>query len=226
MDTQKKTISTEVRFKDAAIFGANFRPDVSKAKRSILDMLLNGVLEFDGTIIVERKINAVTSQVTRTNYLLDRRDLWTYIWYMWRTNHETVPVFRDMLDNHRPKANSPSPARFIQVVKQTLNLSATASLSVTDLAQFINRVVQSTEYPVKIYLLHELYRRLIRRLEQEETLLSRKLDKVNARINNAQHDAEFRPAHRLHIDVTNSSVSGQGVLGRGFGTSPVQTRPY
>lgn len=73
-------------FKNEDLFGQGFKSGISNAECELFHMLMEDVLNLDGTIDVK--------MISAKQYPL--RDLWKYVYYLWYHNKSISPVFQQM----------------------------------------------------------------------------------------------------------------------------------
>lgn len=128
----------EVSFKDKNVFGT-FKGDIDSCFCVVSRMLFTGLLETNGTISQEKA------------GLLKKSDAWSYIYYLYYYNSSDIPVFTDMKEKKKGKANA---VLFRRSVLDKLNQNGLLTdrprvIKPVELAAFINIVIkEEAEYIV------------------------------------------------------------------------------
>lgn len=131
---KKKAVS----FSTQEVFDVGFKPDVEACFCAVSKLLFRNVINVDGSIDMEQMVN------------VKKRELWSYIYYLYQYNNGTLPEFIAMKNPSTGRADG---MRFYQIV-YTDDANTNASNSTpktpkklgTDVARlvyFINKVVHT-----------------------------------------------------------------------------------
>lgn len=172
-------MSSVLTFKKENIYTSKFKAYKRAREPTLLKLLLQGLINFDGTVDTKELNNGFTKD-----------DLWFYTWYLWKYNHETIPEFRNM--SSLKNKDAPSSDNFILAVKgrqdTTLNeylIQVTGEVTKEDIANFINDQFRKYKEKIQIPDLSTLFKKLEARLLQKEKRLVDGIKNVNAKVNAA-----------------------------------------
>lgn len=160
----------------------------SKLNCTILNMLMNNVISFDG--MIDR--NALS--------LVKKKELWAYMYYIWKTNRY-ITEFKD----------EPSSEAFRNLV-----LSGSDDLFVTKshLCNIINIIINQNRDKINISIISTLLNTIQQKINKEETVLLEEIKKIDSFKNNnidtktlgQIRDSEGNLLPSLDIDVKIKSV--------------------
>lgn len=171
-----------ISFNNAKYFGYEFAKLRRNMECSLIQLLLRGLINFDGSI----DVSAFTSDVTISH-------VWFYIYYLWRFNHRHVEEFRNMSYNTNVQIDKPSPEKFLIEVKAhydssireyvVRNPDGESGLFVTraELATFVNNILRDNTN-VRIPGLEQLFIKMEIKLEEKMNKLSRAIGKADVDI--------------------------------------------
>lgn len=191
MEAQPKRIS----FNSVEYFGKAFNHHKSNYECTLMKMVFHDLMSLDG------KINESAVDDKR-----DRRDLWIYIYYLWRKNSDK-PVFNLMnLVIHEAKEKLlpvASAMHFVETVNGFLieklklpQYPLTKMIDSYHLAIFINRVI--TEYPdLSIPYREVLLRKLKEAVAQNNEQLRQAIEEADVMIAEAKN--KMQPSSQLFI---------------------------
>jgi hypothetical protein len=168
----------KTNFHDKQIFGQGFQPGLKSCMPGIGTLFQEDILKLDGTINLERM-----GKVTKTV-------VWTYIYYLWYYNKETVEVFKKMTDDSQ-KVKKASATLFSVAVKEYIQkqnpdkiLSKARTFSKENLVSFVNDTVKENK-DIKIPVLQQLYKKLLNASRNNQSV-NIALKKQNNTSNNLQ----------------------------------------
>jgi len=118
---------------------------------TIIDMLLNGVLTFEGRIDTGNLINT------------KKRSLWAYLYYLWTHNRELTP-FKAEPDE--------------KTLKELVVKGDAIYVSKFDLANYINLVVDTYEKTIQIVIINKLLTRLEEKVTREDAVIQKALESI------------------------------------------------
>lgn len=138
MNTASKKLFKKkaVSFSTQEVFDVGFKPDVEACFCTVSRLLFRNVINVDGSIDMEQMVN------------VRKRELWSYIYYLYQYNNGTLPEFIAMKNPSTGRADG---MLFYEVV-YTDNANASANVQKTprklgtDIARlvyFINKVVHT-----------------------------------------------------------------------------------
>lgn len=218
-------------FGEYKYFGRKFSEIVTKAGELrkqlpciVMRMIMNGVMNFDGTMDERYYENAT------------KRDIWTYVFYLWRKNAHAIEAFKLMSDTRLSKRSKrtiyvPNPAKFVEVVKKYLKLHAmprdsktgtivpddmfpSKYLTIKELMKFIqivfdlNKTREGTadlhvEPEIDITILHNLFNKLIALIDDKEKGLVDEINRIDLGIEKRRKLIEAK-------SITGYTVDDQG----------------
>lgn len=174
-------MSSVMTFRKENIYTSKFKAYKRAREPTLLKLLLQGLINFDGTVDMNELNNGFTKD-----------DLWFYTWYLWKYNHESIPEFRNM--SSLKNTATPSSDNFVLAVKgrqdTTLNeylLQVTGDVTKEDIAVFINEQFRKYKEKMQIPDLSNLFKKLEARLLQKEKRLIDGIKNVNAKVNAAMN---------------------------------------
>jgi hypothetical protein len=118
----------KVAFKNQDIFGANFQPAVDPCFCMVSKMLFHGKIEIDGTLDISKEV------------MFSKKELWSYIYYLYYHNHTNMEIFQKMKDRKSGKASA---EKFYETIYGDATIIQ--SVDVTSLVLFINNLIRSNE---------------------------------------------------------------------------------
>ena len=159
---------------------------------------MKGVLNYDGSI-----------DVTAFDRV-GKKELWVYIYYIWKTNYEKIMFFQQMSDPRYPARASAE--QFVTTVRQYLRglyppIETNIYIEKKELVTFINKMI--LDYKPELPVLTLLFQRLEQSLNQKEIQLLRKITNVN----NATLAATNAMRLRSHGALINTSTGLQTPIG-------------
>jgi hypothetical protein len=186
----------------------NYFGDFKKLRRkgdycTLMNLLLKGLVNFDGSV----------DETVALSTNVNKGELWFYIWYLWKHNHQNIDLLRSMStdkDIHQASAES-----FVLSVKSKYNSNVKDYLvnsnpsfngvKKEELISFINRwVFEMYEDKLVLPELTELFRKLELRLAQKEMKLKRGIVATNSKISDAIDKLEKNTGIKVSV-VTGSS---------------------
>jgi hypothetical protein len=160
-------------------FGGTYFPGkkITTIKCTVINMLLNGALNFDGSIDLTKVQN------------IPKTDLWIYIFYLWKKNKENIEVFGRMSDPD--DIETPSELAFVNVVKSELETviideekqiyhTPEEYLSKKDLGMFLNLIMKRYAASMNMQILVNMYTQVIKQFEKKDTELQKKYAELDA----------------------------------------------
>lgn len=156
----------------------------------MVNLLLNGVLNFDGTCDLEYSV------------VPKKRELWAYIFYLWFINYSKLDIFFKMgIDDPTDNHYKPDPARFVQTIRDTLSshglLLDPYFLHNKDLMQFINHVFKVHQQDVQNPKLLVLFSKVEQMIMNKEDGLVKAVKTIQTQV----EDAEKQLMPSLHMNV-------------------------
>ena len=120
-----------VAFTNRDIFGRSFRPAVEASFCVVSKMLFSGKIETDGTIDLKNEV------------MLSKKELWSYVYYLFYHNHMNIPVFKGMKSPKDGKASAELfYAAIVSFVDGRLSVKSVKPVDLTALILFINGVIR------------------------------------------------------------------------------------
>ena len=160
----------------------------SKLNCTIVNMLMNNVISFDG--MIDR--NSLS--------LVKKKELWVYLYYIWK-NNRYITEFKD-----EPTA--------IAFEKLVLNGSDELYVTKSHLCNTINFIINQNKDKINISIISTLLNTIQQKLNKEETVLLDEMKKIdNIKNKNIDlktlgqiKDSEGNPLPGLDIDVKINSL--------------------
>ncbi len=201
-------IKKEIKFSNVLYFGRGFdgliqvRSEMKKQIRcTLMNMLLKGVLNMDGTMDIKYYQRST------------KKEVWMYIFYLWRINLANFPLFRSMgVAKHFKSGNIdlvPNAELFVKAVLDTLrdkNMAISApTFSVIDLMEFVNIIVKIPL--MQITILEVLQSKLISIVANKEEGLQKGISILDQRIDSARKELDGIKFTGVLQDNTSRSYS-------------------
>lgn len=98
----------QVSFKTIEVFGTGFKTDVEVCFCIVSKLLFRNVINIDGSIDMEQLVN------------VQKKEIWSYIYYMYQYNNATIPEFIKMKNPTTGKADG---QQFYNVVFDDIDIS-------------------------------------------------------------------------------------------------------
>lgn len=153
----------------------------NKLQCCVVNMLLNGIIHFDGMIDFEH--------ITQVK----KRELWAYLYYIW-LNNRTLKEFE----------NPPTPENFADLVLKQHGIS---SLYVTKhhLAYVINSIIVKNR-DIKISVISNLLNKIQEKISKEEVVLQNAIQNIEKELLKPQgvatiKDNQGNPLPHLDFDI-------------------------
>lgn len=187
-----------ISFANPQIFGRGYLAYRRNLRCTIMNMIMKGVLNYDGSV-----------DVTAFDKV-GKKELWVYIYYIWKTNYEKIQFFQQMCDPKYPARASAE--QFVMTVRHYLRnqyppIEANVYIEKKELITFINKII--LDYRPDLPVLTLLFQRLEQSLNQKEIQLMRKISNVN----NATAAATNAMKLRSHGALINTSTGLQTPIG-------------
>lgn len=175
---------SKVNFSNISYFGSKFNQKRRARSCTLMNLLLKGLINFDGTI---------DSSVALSDKIV-LSDLWFYIWYLWKYNKNDIEVFQRMTSDTDP--NAANADKFVMAVKSDrymmsngtneilLSVNATNGWHVKkeELIAFINRIFMNYQSRIKLPELETLFVKLEVKLLEKERKLTNSLSQVEKKV--------------------------------------------
>lgn len=159
--TTKSSKKKQVSFKTQEVFDVGFKPDVETCFCSVSRMLFKNVINIDGSIDMEQLIN------------VRKKELWSYIYYLYQYNNGTIPEFIKMKNQVSGKANGQSFHDVVYDNKEFENSNVDSKIVGTDIVRlvyFINKMVHTYKSdlvnPVIDYLKQLMKKEMLTKLSE------------------------------------------------------------
>ena len=173
------TSSNNISFSHTLYFGEGF----ANIKRSsmlncvLTNLVMDGILNFDGTM---------DEDAVSLNPRIRKRDLWAYVYYLWKHNHKKHAVFARMTAQRRGKTTEASATGFVTSVRLELEgihaIDIQPFLSKQNVAMFVNHIVRINGDKLINPLLISMFDRMETMFKQKDLKLRQELTELNARV--------------------------------------------
>ena len=120
-----------VAFTNKDIFGPKFRPALEASFCVLSKMLFAGKIDIDGTLDMKNEVN------------LSKKELWSYIYYLFYHNHMKIPEFKAMKNPENGKASAERFYDSVMAVVYKKSVKQVKPMDVSALIVFINKMIGS-----------------------------------------------------------------------------------
>lgn len=211
-------IENETEFIDNNIFARKVKRQAQTFLKMnlnalIMNMILSGILNFDGTVDLKYNKNS------------NKRDLWAYIYYIWIINVKNFTVLQQMSETIRG-VYIPRPRLFVKTVHDVLiqyGWQPSIYLTSLDLLHFINMLFHLTQGKLRVPKLTKLFVKLELMIDNKENGLHERINKVQKELEN-RHDELRSLSAKTYVKYLNDYVelpNSQVRLEIPYGSPPV-----
>lgn len=175
----------KISFKSKDIFDTKFTPNIDICFCIVSKLLFNNILNIDGSIDMEKAIT------------LKKHELWSYIYYLYSFNNNTINEFIAMKTTRNNKANA---ELFYNSVLETIGTSST--IDINNLIYFINVIIHKYQdnliNPVIDYLKKILTREIIPSLGSISIKTGNSSQNVKILTNSAVNNANVKVKYTVN----------------------------